>query len=277
MPRAEVANVVRFDAPLGARVSGIDPTVVPSGATAGELRRLLDDDILLLFRGHRSPSHQELIDFAAGIGPLRPSLADESWVPGHPGINLVSNVQQDGRLIGTGGAGVIDWHSDLRFEPPATRYIVLDAVEIPGGGAGTTRFGNLYRAYQALSHDMQTRVDGVKVSYMLPRHGYVNTSEQALSQVQAVTHDLVQVNPRTGRRSLWPNVGIFTGEVVAGDGDAALLQELYEHCIRREFTYTHEWQAGDLLIWDNVATMHRREPFDASQRRVMRHVNIVGA
>jgi taurine dioxygenase len=268
-------EVRRLDAPLGAEVRGVAIDAPLDEATVAALRRLLAEHIVLRFHESEQLDPAALVGFGAHFGPFRLSVADESRVAGHPEINLVSNVREDGRLIGTGGDGVIEWHSDLGFDGPLTQYIVLDAVELPAGGGGNTRYTNLRLAYDALDDATKRRIENVKVRYSLRSDlGYVRASEEHLATLQAVTHALVQVDRITGARSVWPNVGIFEATVIEGDAGTELLRELFDHCTEDRFVYDHEWETGDLLIWDNVATMHRREPFDPTSRRVMRHLTV---
>ena len=144
---------------------------------------------------------------------------------------------------------------------------------MPGGATPAIPTWRL--AYEALPESMKRRIEDVQVRYSMPTDlGYVRASDDHLATLSSITHGLVQVDRLTGARSVWPNVALFNGEVVLGDGDATLLTELLEHCTADRFVYEHEWNVGDLLIWDNVATMHRREPFDPSSRRILRHLTV---
>lgn len=177
------------------------------------------------------------------------------------------------------GAEILGVALDEPLEPQTvaeiTQYIVLDAVEVPGRDGGNTRFANLRLAYDALDDSTKRRIEDVQVRYSMRRDlGYVRASDDHLASLASITHDLVQVDRLTGARSVWPNIGIFAGEVVEGDADDALLAGLLEHCTADRFVYEHEWAPGHLLIWDNVATMHRREPFDPTSRRILRHLTV---
>lgn len=271
----DAMEVRPFDAALGAEVRGLDLRAALPPGTVDALRRLLAEHIVLRFRLDAVLEPAELVRFGAHFGPFRLSVADESRLAEHPEVNWVSNLREEGGVVGTGGDGVIDWHSDLGFAGPLTQYIVLDAVELPDGGGGNTRYTNLRRAYAALDEKTQARIDGVQVRYSMRRDlGYVRASDDHLATLQAVTHALVQRDRITGVPGLWPNVGIFAAEVAEGDADVDLLEEMFAHCTEERFVYEHEWAEGDLLIWDNIATMHRRDPFDPQGRRIMRHLTI---
>src|SRR4051812_20037300 len=130
-------NIVPLDAPLGAEVRGFDFSA-PIGCD--EQRQLLDavdEHLLLIFRnGDGVPTNQQVVDFCSAWGPLRPTLADRSRLPGSPAINRVSNRDDEG-VQGTGGSGLVTWHSDLTFAPPLIEFLYLDALQITSTGGDT--------------------------------------------------------------------------------------------------------------------------------------------
>jgi len=191
-------------------------------------------------------------------------------------INLVSNTVEADGVTGTGGTGIVDWHADMNFETPATDYIILDALELPSAG-GATKFASLHAAYDALPDAMKERIEHLEVRYTFKQDlEYAKLSAEHLAGLRAVTYALVQCRFPSFRRSVWPNVGIFDGAVIGMDRNAGreLLAELLAHVTDRRAVYEHEWQEGDCAIWSNWSVFHRREPFDASQRRVMRHLTV---
>lgn len=269
-----------LDAPLGAEVSGLTFGEPVDGATREMLVAAVDEHLALLFRNDEPPSNQAIVDFCECFGTLRPTLADKSRLPGYPGINRVSNVDADG-VVGTGGHDVVAWHSDLSFNPPLIERLWLDALALPPSG-GETKWINLVAAYDALPAAMRDRIDDLVVEYRL-RDGLDFTDYFKASDPDALADrtriSLVQTNPRTGRRSVWPNTGPdFAAQIVGYDADAsaALLAELYAHCTDERFQYSHDWRVGDGALWLNTQTMHQREAFPADAERVLRHVNILG-
>jgi taurine dioxygenase len=272
--------IAPLDAPLGAEVTGYDFDVPLDPSTRDRLLTAIDDHLLLVFRNRDLPREQQVVDFCEAFGPLKPTLADRSRLPGYPGINRVSNRDADG-VQGTGGAGIVTFHSDLSFSPPLIEFIYLDAVHVTDEG-GDTKWTNLVAAYDALDDTMKARVEGLGVRYRL-RDGldfdeYFKASD-ALNLADNTEISLVQVNPRTGRKGLWPNTGPdFAAEVdgLSPDDGAALLAELFAHCTEDRFVYRHEWRAGDACLWINTQTMHEREAFPDDQERVLRHVSILG-
>jgi alpha-ketoglutarate-dependent 2,4-dichlorophenoxyacetate dioxygenase len=275
--------ITSLDAPLGARVEGVDFAAPLEDSMKAELHHAVDEHLVLLFRnGDNSPTNQQVIDFCTSFGPLRPTLADRSRLPGYPGINRVSNRDADG-VQGTGGHSIVTWHSDLSFTPPLIEFLWLDALQIAAPGEGNTKWVNLCAAYDALDEATKAHIDDVGIRYRL-RDGLDFSSYFKASDPDSLFQDteisLVQRNPRTGRKSVWPNTGPdFAAEVlgVSADEGAELLRILFAHCTQPQFVYTHEWQVGDACLWINTQTMHEREAFDDRTERVLRHVNILGA
>ena len=270
-----------LDAPLGALVEGFDVAEPITPEVRDAFVAAIDEHLMLLFRnGDAPPSNQQVVDLCSAVGPLRPTLADKSRLPGHPGINRVSN-RDDHGVVGTGGHGTVTWHSDLSFQPPLIEFLYLDALSIPGHG-GDTSWTNLCAAYDALPATMRDRIEGLGVRYRL-RDGldfssYFKASDPA-SLFEDTEISLVQTNPRNGRRGVWPNTGPDFAAEVQGMSPAdgtRLLAELFAHCTRDEFVYRHVWRRGDACLWLNTHTMHQRESFPDTDVRVLRHVNILG-
>ena len=150
---------------------------------------------------------------------------------------------------------------------------MLSAVTVPSEG-GQTEYADLRLAYDTLPADLKKRVEGrVAVHYALHSRfmlGDTHYTEEQRNLIQPVTWPLVQTDPRSGRKILF--VGVHASEVqgmTLAEG-RMLLMDLLEHATQRERVYRHEWQVGDLVMWDNTATVHRGRHYDLSQRREMR-------
>src|SRR5207247_326016 len=117
--------ITPLDEPLGADVMGFDFDAPLDAATRDRLAAAVDEHLLLVFRNDVLPTEQQVVDFCESFGPLKPTLADRSRLPGYPGINRVSNRDADG-VQGTGGSGIVTFHSDLSFNPPLLEFIYLD-------------------------------------------------------------------------------------------------------------------------------------------------------
>jgi alpha-ketoglutarate-dependent taurine dioxygenase len=157
---------------------------------------------------------------------------------------------------------------------------MLYALELPPEG-GVTSWVDLSAAYAGLSERLQRLVEGRRgvFSYVKRLAGYQGVdrviSAEAKRKTPPVLHPLVHTNPVTGRKALYLDSTTTVGiEGVDDKTGPALLGEIYAHATRPEFVYRHEWQVGDLVMWDNGMTMHRREPFDPASRRLMKRTTI---
>src|SRR5256885_12642686 len=162
------------------------------------------------------------------------------------------------------GLGTGLWHPAASFRAPPGRYSMLSARIIPPVGADT-EFADMRAAYDALPAEMRAQLEGLRV------HHSIAYSRQTLGfefsgddqeKLKGAVHPLVRTIPRSGRRSLYlaaHAARIIDWPVPEG---RLLLRDLMEHATQPEFVYRHAWQVGDLVIWDNRATMHRARPFD---------------
>ena len=273
-------TVHRLDAALGAEVTGIDSDGRLSADERTLLRQAIDEHLVLIFHNDEPLSNDQVVRLCEQFGPLRPTLADKSRLPGYPGINRVSNRDASG-VVGTGGSDIVTWHSDLSFTPPLIEFLYLDALELPTHG-GDTKWLNLVAAHDDLPDETKMQIADLAVRYRL-RDGldfndYFKASDgESLRDETEIS--LVQTNPRNGRKSVWPNIGPdFSAQVVglSQDDSTLLLKELYAHCTQEKVVYRHRWRVGDSALWINTQTMHERESFPNDQVRVLRHVNILG-
>lgn len=268
-------------APLGAEVRGFHFDEPMDAGSRDRLVEAVDEYLLLVFRNEKLPTLEEIDAFGRHFGPPRPTLADRSRLPGFPGINRISNQDENG-VVGTGGSDVVTWHSDLAFEPPLIERIYLDAVALPSQG-GTTKWTNLVAAYEALDAATKERIADLAVDYRLRAgldfEGYFKAADPDEATRDGTRISLVQTNPRNGRRAVWPNTGPdFAYQIVGMEPEEsdALLGELLEHCTRDRFVYEHDWRVGDSVFWLNNQTLHQREAFPADELRVLRHINVLG-
>ena len=165
------------------------------------------------------------------------------------------------------------WHSDSSFQRPRAKYSMLSAVVVPAEG-GDTEYADLRMAYDALPHWRRQQAEKlVAVHYALHSRFLLGDTEYTEAQRRAIepAHwPLVQTDPRSGRRILF--VGAHACEVLGMTVPEGrmLLMDLLEHATQREFVYRHRWQVGDLVMWDNTATLHRGRHYDFAQRRELR-------
>jgi len=248
--------------------------------TIDELRALWADHPVLVFR-RQALSEDELADFSACFGPLERTVRTDWASPVRPEVSLISNLKDaQARPIGGLGDGEIQWHSDQSYVKEAATGAMLYALELPPEG-GTTSWVDLCAAYAGLPAGLKRAIEGKRAvfSYAKRLAGYQGVdqviSEEAKRKTPPVLHPLVHTHPVTGKPALYldstTTIGIEGLDDAPGD---ALLEEIYESATRPEFVYRHHWQVGDALLWDNGFTMHRREPFDPSARRLMKRTTM---
>jgi alpha-ketoglutarate-dependent taurine dioxygenase len=267
-------------AALGANVEGVDLRALDSAAFAAIHRAWLDYQVLL-FRDQEL-TDEDLVTFSRRFGDLDEAPVQETgqrFVEGHPEISVVSNVVQDGVPIGSLGSGEAVWHTDMSYLPEPPKASVLHALEVPPRG-GDTCFCSMYAAWDQLPEPLKRRVAGLRVKHDgtynsggYTRRGVTPTGDPRTSP--GALHPLVTVHPETGRRSLY--LGRRRNAYIEGvplDDSSALLDEIWARATRESLTWRHRWQAGDLVLWDNRCTMHRRDAFDPAGRRVMHRTQI---
>lgn len=267
-------EVRSLSAALGAEVVGIDTAHRIDDETFAQIRAAWLDHLVLLFRRQRIDD-PGLVRFTSRFGELEeaPLFQGSRYVEKHPEVMIISNVSVNGREIGSLGNSEAFWHTDLNFvaEPPAASC--LYAHEVPPSG-GDTGFANMYRALEALPSAVRARIEGRTILHdaRFNSGGYLRET-----RVPDTSHPIVRTHPETGRK------GLYLGrrhhariEDLAEEESEALLDTLWQFAVSDAVTWHHQWQPGDLLIWDNRCTLHRRDAFDPSLRRIMHRTQTRG-
>jgi taurine dioxygenase len=273
-------TVTATGAALGAEVYGLDLRTVDDTVFDAIHQAWLDHQVLL-FRGQRL-SDRDLITFSRRFGELDHAPVQENgqrFVEGHPEIYIVSNVVTDGVAIGSLGSGEAVWHTDMSYLANPPKASALYAVEVPDTG-GDTIFCTMYGAWESLPSDLRHRVVALRVKHdgTYNSGGYVRAGVTPTTDPRTAPgalHALVRAHPETGRFGLY--LGRRRNAYLEGlslSESEALLDEIWVHATDASLTWRHRWQAGDLVLWDNRCTMHRRDAFDATARRVMHRTQI---
>ena len=268
---------------VGAEISGVDLADLTEPQFA-RISDAFDRYAGLLFRD-QTLSPDDLVAFSRRWGELDVAPVMENGrtaVPGHPEIYIVSNVRgADGKPIGSLGAGEAVWHTDMSYLPSPPYASMLYAIEVPPEGGDTSLCG-MKAAYDSLPPALRKRIAGLEIKHdgTYNSGGYlregVTASDDPTASVGQV-HPAVCRHPATGDALLY--LGRRRNAYVMGlslEESERLLDELWQYAVRPEHTYTHHWRVGDVLLWDNRATMHRRDPFDAATRRLMQRTQIKG-
>lgn len=277
------AGVRPTGAALGAEVSGADLRNLGEAQFKAICKAWLDHSVLLFRNQHLSDD--ELASFSRRFGGLDLAPVQENGrtsVEGHPEIYVVSNVLgADGAPIGSLGAGEAVWHTDMSYLPKPPKASMLYALEIPPEG-GDTWFCDMRAAYDNLPEGLKRQVmtlrlkhDGTYNSGGYVRAGVTPSDDSRTSP--GTPHPLVCRHPETGRRMLY--LGRRRNAYIEGlplPESEALLNEIWSHATSEALTWRHRWHVGDLVLWDNRSTMHRRDPFSAESRRVMHRTQVQG-
>jgi taurine dioxygenase len=286
-----------LDAPLGALASGWDPGAPLSDDDLAALRQALADRLVVVLRGQRECDADELAALAHQLG--EPFPADELYnIPTEtPEVLAVSNeLNDDGYEIGTAGSGPLPWHTDYAFLDTIARESLLNAQRVPSDGGADTSFCDMYTAYETLPGHLSEKLTGRTGRYTITsenntrlrqnHHNEDPTAAAARRELanpditypgsgEVVEHPVEMPHPDTGRVALY--VSSFSSGFVGIDDSEeafALTQAAMDHAIVPEHTYTHRWRQGDVVIFDTVGTVHRREMPHSPGARSLRQLSI---
>jgi taurine dioxygenase len=266
---------------LACEVLGLRLWERQDAATVEGLRELYARYGVLVFR-RQALGEPELAAFCALLGELELTVRNDWASPAVPEVTVLSNLKDGlGRNIGGLGDGELQWHSDQSYMLTPATGAALYALELPPAG-GETFWVDLRAAYAGLPQRLKSAVTGKRgiFDYAKRLAGYGRDSDSTISdearrQTPPVTHALVRRHPESGDPSLYldstTTIGIDYMDTASG---MALLDEVYAAATRDEFVYAHQWQVGDLVLWDNGFTMHRRTPFDPGDRRLMKRMTM---
>jgi alpha-ketoglutarate-dependent 2,4-dichlorophenoxyacetate dioxygenase len=252
--------------------------------TLAGIRAGMDEYAVLVFRDQPFTDEDQLAFARRLDGELHTKTGARVLVKsrlGNEAVADISNLDEDGEIMKSDdrrrmySLGNRLWHTDASFQDPPGRYSMLSARVVPSVGADT-EFADTRAAYDALDPETKARLEGLRVHHSIAHSrqmlGFEFSAEETAALPGAV-HPLIRVLPRSNRRSLY--VASHASCIVdwpVPEG-RLLLRDLIEHATQREFVYRHAWRVGDLVIWDNRATMHRATPFDdAKYRRELRRV-----
>lgn len=284
-----------FAAGCGADITGVDIREPLSAADRDAIRKAWLANLVLRFRGapmtdaqHMAFTRQfgelefnpaKLIEMKYGVNTQTDGRKSEI----RPEISVISNIIEDGKAIGGLGDGEAFWHTDLSFVdvPPAAS--LLRSLECPPPSAGgATSFLNCYSAYDDLPEATKKRIDGLTMVHAATHssggkaHKGFETVED-VSKVPGARQPMVRTHPETGKKSLFlgRRINAYVPGLPVAESEA-LLDELWAHMVQDRYTWTQEWQVGDLVWWDNRCAMHRRDAFDPSTRRLMHRTQLKG-
>ncbi len=290
---------------LGALVHGWEP----DSSLAEDDRKIVLDAlhkfVVLVFRGNPQPSDEALIAFAQAFGDL---VKGSEWFQDQdakPEILRVNNIYDvDGIPQGTGGAEKLGWHADYSYVPRVGKESFLNAVELPAKPPRTS-FCNQYRALETLPDETVEKLRKLRAFHSITQYisgepspmddkreksGSAVTREARAGflakrkrnrqlgiekpDIPQAEHPLIMKHPDTGREILYISPQIIKAIIgLPKEASDALIKELTDHSLREENIYHHDWQVGDMVMFDTLGSLHARESWDPAQRRVMRQLS----
>ena len=251
---------------FGVEVQGIDLSEPMSDATFAALDDAFNQNSLMLIRGQDVTPEQH-IAFSSRWGTLEHHVLQEYTLPGHPEVFVLTNKKKDGKPLGAHKTGW-HWHIDNTYMPRPSLGSQLYAREVPPEG-GDTWFTSLIAAYERLPEYLKTRIANLKAVhsyahvYALKYPDREPLSEERKAQVPDLVHPVVRTPPSTGRKLLYISEYIIKQFIGMSEEESRdLLDELNARATSDDLVYRHQWRAGDLIFWDNRATMHFAQPYD---------------
>jgi taurine dioxygenase len=267
---------------IGAEVRDVDLATIDD-ATFQAIHAAWLQYNVLLFR-NQNISDAELASFSHRFGELDYSPPNENGVMSPPEfaeILILSNVIEDGVAIGSLGNQECIWHTDMNYNEKPAKGSILYALEIPTAG-GDTGFLNTYLTYDALRDELLEQIESLTIKHDSTTNsaGFRRVGSAEVVDIQTspgVCHPIIRTHPETKRKTLYlgrrryayiPGLSLKESE--------ALLDELWAHAIQEKFFWHHQWQVGDVVVWDNRCAMHRRDDFPQNERRIMHRTQIKG-
>jgi taurine dioxygenase len=200
----------------------------------------------------------------------------------------VSNVEEEGRPIGLAGDQEIPWHHDHSYLERPAKESFLEAVELPPEPPRTS-FVDMVAALRALPAELRERLSGLRAIHHIDERAgspesasgttpdyldSTNVLAQERIAAERAAHPIVVRHPESELAALYVSpLATHQIEGLSKEGGSALLQELFARALRAEYIYSHAWSPGDFIVWDSIATLHRREAFDPAGRRLMKQMS----
>jgi taurine dioxygenase len=273
---------------LGASIEGMDLAQPISDSDFKQILRALGERGVLCFPKQRLET-ADFARFGRMFGELEINVANQFHEPGFPEVMVLSNMTRNGKPIGLGDAGQ-GWHTDMSYSTEIALANVLYAIKVPardGRALGDTQFRNMHAAYEDLPDDMKSRLKGRTATHdfakfwdmMRARPGSQRTALTAEQRAKKppVSQPIFRTHPITGRTVLYCNPGYATRIDGMPEAESAeLLEYLFKHQQQEKYFYAHAWAEGDVLMWDNIGTVHNAvADYLPDEPRYMRRVQVM--
>jgi taurine dioxygenase len=258
---------------LGTEALGVDLSKLDDDTFAW-IRQAFAEHPVLVFRDQHLDAG-DIAAFGRRFGAPRKHALVKYRHPEYPEVSWLTNVEEDGKVDWYGVKRATDWHTDSTYEEKLPLLAMLHALEVPATKGGTM-FADMRAAYDALSPEMKDRLAGLtglhgRSSGPAGERLYGDDKGKTEKEYDELPRPAVVPHPVTGRPILFVNP-MHTHGFDGMEREAAweLIEELAAHATQERFTYYHSWRVGDLLIWDERATMHRGAgDYHPEERRIM--------
>ena len=276
------------DAILGATIRGLD---LARGLAEPDFSRVLG--ALAQYGVLRIPDQNidvpALKALAQKFGSLEINVANAFHEPGHPEVMILSNMTEGGKPIGLADAGQ-GWHTDMSYSRTIAFANVLHAVKVPrrdGAVLGATEFANMYAAYDELPETLKSSLATATATHdfnkfweeMRRRPGSMRKplTDAQRRQKPPVSHPVFLTHPVSGRKVLYANPGYAVRIDGMDDNDsAATLNFLFEHQLQPRYRHVHRWAENDVLVWDDICTLHQAWPdYGPTEHRLMKRCQVM--
>ena len=264
-----------LSANIGAEIVGLDLSQPMSDALFAKVLDAWHQNLVILFRDQQLREDDQ-VRFGARFGPPAVSHT-KRFTTANPAVMLISNVRENGQLIGALPDGEMHFHSDQCHQERPAMASMLYALEVPSKG-GNTLFANAYKAYETLAESIKTRIEGRKALNAYDYQAAATHRGTRLREgIPSCWHPAVRTHPATGKKALYVNrLMTIAIEGMPEEESDSLLGTLFDHQEQPQFVYEHVWRPHDLLLWDNRCALHARTDFSAAERRLLRRLTILG-
>lgn len=266
---------------FGAEISSVDLSLSQNGPAFDRLYDAFLRHQLLIFKDQNlTPAAQ--VAFARQFGAVQVHVMNQYHAEGHPEIYYLSNLDADGKPSGKHpDKGTVHWHTDGSWSRRTGQATMLYAERVPSKG-GETKFASMYQAYDALDEATREQLATLRAIHSLDfsrsrRHGEDPMTEAQKKARPPVDHPIVRTHPETGRKCLFLGDHAWCVDGMPLEAGRTLIEALNARIIDASKVYTHHWQPGDLVVWDNRCMLHKAEPYDtAAEARVLRRCTVTG-
>ena len=273
---------------MGATIHDIDLAQPLTDAQYREIEQTLGKYGVISFPTQQLNAKQ-LRDFSETFGKLEINVANLYHDPEFPEVMILSNMLEDGKPIGLSDAGQ-DWHTDMSYSKTIAFANVLHGIKIPtrdGQPLGNTEFCNMHAAYEDLPDSLKEELDGMTITHdfnmfweMMRREK--GSSRPPLTEEQRrrkppVSHPMFLTHPITGRKVLYANPGYSTRiNELPEARSKEVLAFLFAHQTQDKYRYRHRWTEGDVLMWENMGTIHNAIPdYRPDEHRLIRRCQVM--